>query len=838
MHEWPSTLDVGELMAGGWRPTPFRQFILKIHSRCDLACKYCYMYEMADSSWQSRPKQMSREIFAATAARIAQHAHRHNLADVELILHGGEPLLAGHDAIRELVTLVRSAVGPGTRTEVGLQTNGTLLDLPYLRLFDELGVRVGVSLDGDETMHDRGRRRANGQGSHADVLRALGLLGSPAFRHLFSGLLCTVDLRNDPIGAYEALLAFDPPAVDFLLPHGNWSAPPPGRVPDTEATPYADWLIPVFDRWYAAPRRPTWVRTFNEIIHALLGGSSSSEQIGLSPAGMVVVETDGGIEQSDSLKSAYQGAPETGLHVTRDSFDDALLLPSIAARQIGESALSPTCRVCPVSRVCGGGLYAHRYRSGHGFANPSVYSPDLLRLIGHIKKTVEADLSARSKRQGKGTMHLREHRIAAGTFSELAGGGGGTTAVAELSAAQHSKHVLLVRGVLETARASGHPDGAATRRAYDLLATVQRRHPEIVNAVLRHPSVGAWARRTVKMLDAGDGAAAPGQLAALAAAAAIRSGTTCEIDVPAVEGVVTLPSLGQAILPPTVSAATVECAADDTEITAAGTIVRIPHDPRQDAPGWRGLRSLSSEADGMSLYLVIDDLDPYRMPETTNIGGRLSEAETERWQSTLHQAWDLLVRHHRIVAEEVSTAITVLTPLTAPTRGQSSSSSRETFGCVALSTPPDASSLAVTLTHETQHAKLSALLDLVPLTLPDDGSRYYAPWREDPRPVPGLLQGAYAFLGVAGFWMRQRGLESGEAALRANAEFFQWREASRLVTGTLLDSGRLTPAGENFTAGMARRLDGWSRESVPARARAMSRERSDDHYARWLRRNG
>ncbi|GAA4207409.1 hypothetical protein GCM10022252_71020 [Streptosporangium oxazolinicum] len=838
MHEWPSTLDIGELMAGGWRPTPFRQFILKIHSRCDLACKYCYMYEMADSSWQTRPKQMSRETFAATASRIAQHAHRHGLANVEIILHGGEPLLAGREAIRELVTLVRSAVGPATRTAVGLQTNGTLLDLPYLRLFDELGVRVGVSLDGDETMHDRGRRRANGQGSHADVLRALGLLGSPAFRHLFSGLLCTIDLRNDPIGAYEALLAFDPPAVDFLLPHGNWSAPPPGRTPDTEATPYADWLIPIFDRWYAAPRRPTWIRMFNEIIHGLLGGSSSSEQIGLSPAAMVVVETDGGIEQSDALKSAYPGAPETGLHVARDSFDDVLLLPSVAARQIGEAALSPTCRACPVSRVCGGGHYAHRYRSGHGFANPSVYSPDLLRLIGHIKRTVEADLSARSKRQRKGTMNLREHRIAAGTFSELAAGGGGGPAVAELSAAQHSKHVLLVRGVLETARASGHPDGAATRRAYDLLATVQRRYPGVVDAVLRHPSVGAWARRTVKMLVAGDGDAAPGQLAALAAAAAIRSGTACEIDVPAVEGVVTLPSLGQAVLPPTVSAATVECGPDDTEITADGIIVRIPRDPRQDAPGWRGLRSLSSEADGMSLRLVIDDLDPYRMPGTGNIGGRLTEAETERWQSALHGAWDLLVRHHRVVAEEVATAITVLTPLVAPARGQSSSSSRETFGCVALSTPPDASSLAVTLTHETQHAKLSALLDLVPLTLPDDGSRHYAPWREDPRPVPGLLQGAYAFLGVAGFWMRQRGLESGEAALRAHAEFYQWREASRLVTGTLLGSGRLTPAGESFTAGMARRLDGWSRESVPARARAMSRERSDDHRARWLRRNG
>ncbi|GAA2863980.1 hypothetical protein GCM10010517_23130 [Streptosporangium fragile] len=430
-------------------------------------------------------------------------------------------------------------------------------------------------------------------------------------------------------------------------------------------------------------------------------------------------------------------------------------------------------------------------------------------------------------------MDLHEHRIPVRVFSELAVGGGGAPAVGRLVAAEYSKHVLLVRGVMENARAAGHPQAPAARRAYDLLAAVQRRRPDAVDAVLRHSPVGAWARRTIRMLRTGDGAAAPGQLAALAAAAAIRSGTACEIDVPAVDGVVTLPSLGQAVLSPTVSWVTVECTPDGAEVLADGAVVRIPDDPARDASGWRGLRSLSAEADGMPLRLVVDDLDPYRMPETANIGGRLTEAETSRWQATLNEAWHLLVRHHRAVAEEVITAITVLTPLVAPPRGLSSSTSRETFGCVALSAPPDAATLAVTLTHETQHAKLSALLDLVPLTLPDDGSRHYAPWRDDPRPIPGLLQGAYAFLGVAGFWMRQFPLERGESAVRAGAEFVRWREAARAVTTTLLDSGRLTDLGESFTAGMARRLDDWADEAVPSGARDLAREQAERHRNRW-----
>ncbi|WP_449066679.1 HEXXH motif domain-containing protein, partial [Planomonospora algeriensis] len=297
--------------------------------------------------------------------------------------------------------------------------------------------------------------------------------------------------------------------------------------------------------------------------------------------------------------------------------------------------------------------------------------------------------------------------------------------------------------------------------------------------------------------------AAPAQLAALAAAAAIRSGAVCEIDVPAVEGVVTLPSLGQAVLSPTVSEATVHCFADGADVMADSLVVRVPADPRLDAPGWRSLRTLSAESDGMPFRVVVDDLDPYRMPGTANMGERLTPDEAEHWQRGLDGAWSLLVRHHRTVAEEVGTAVSVLTPLVAPARGQSSASSRETFGCVALSTPPDATTFAVTLTHETQHAKLSALLDLVPLTRPDDGSRHYAPWRPDPRPIPGLLQGAYAYLGVTGFWRRQRRLETGEAALEAEAEFSQWRAAARLVAGTLLRSGRLTPPGEAFVAAMA-----------------------------------
>ncbi|MBO0803753.1 MAG: FxsB family radical SAM/SPASM domain protein [Nocardiopsaceae bacterium] len=390
-------------MEDGWRPSPFREFIVKVHSRCDLSCDYCYMYEMADQSWRDQPRAMSREIADLTARRIGEHARAHDLRDVTLILHGGEPLLAGQDLISRLVTSTRRWAGHGTTVHAAIQTNGVGLSEAYLRLFDEIGVRVGVSVDGYPDAHDRhrrfasGRRSHQGRGSYQAVSTALRRLRR--FPHLYGGLLCTIDLRNDPVRTYRALADFGPPKVDFLLPHGTWSDPPPMRVPGAADTPYADWLAEVFDYWYPKPQ--TGIRLFEEIMHLLLGGASDSEVVGLGPARMVVIETDGSVEQEDTLKSAYAGATETGLHVARDPLDAALRLPRIAARQIGVRALSKQCRACPVRTVCGGGLYPHRYREGTGFLNPSVYCPDLLALIRHIRDRVREDLI--SKRAGAAT---------------------------------------------------------------------------------------------------------------------------------------------------------------------------------------------------------------------------------------------------------------------------------------------------------------------------------------------------------------------------------------------------------------------------------------------------
>jgi uncharacterized protein len=341
-----------------------RQVVLKLNSRCNLACTYCYVYESVDEGWRRQPVAMSRRTLGLVADRIAEH-------------------LAGRPAARLTVTL---------HGDFTVQTNALLLNADLLEVFARHGVRVGVSLDGDRLANDRHRRFRHGGGSYDAVAGALELLTAGRFRHLFSGLLCTVDVRNDPLAVYEALLAFAPPRIDFLLPHGNWTAPPPFRDPRGDGTPYADWLIEIFERWYSASRRPTDVRLFGSILSLLLGGPSDTEAVGVSRAGLLVIESDGSIEQTDSLKTTENGMAATGLHVATASFTEALGHPAIRAQHAGLAGLAETCRGCEIVSVCGGGLYAHRYRQGSGFANPTVYCPDQLHLIGHIRTRLTADV--------------------------------------------------------------------------------------------------------------------------------------------------------------------------------------------------------------------------------------------------------------------------------------------------------------------------------------------------------------------------------------------------------------------------------------------------------------
>jgi uncharacterized protein len=237
-------------------------YVLKAHSRCDLACDNCYVYQHADQSWRVKPRALDVVTARQAAFRISEHARKHRLGEVHVVLHGGEPLLLGHDGLHGVLRALRSLIAPETRLDLRIHTNGVLLDERFCELFADYGVRVGVSLDGDRPANDRHRRYADGRSSHSQVRRALALLRKPEYRHLYAGILCTIDVTNDPIAVYEALLAEAPPRIDLLLPHATWDKPP--QRPDGVPAPYGAWLGHIYSRW-AADGHPVPIRLFDSL---------------------------------------------------------------------------------------------------------------------------------------------------------------------------------------------------------------------------------------------------------------------------------------------------------------------------------------------------------------------------------------------------------------------------------------------------------------------------------------------------------------------------------------------------------------------------------------------
>jgi HEXXH motif-containing protein len=349
-----------------------------------------------------------------------------------------------------------------------------------------------------------------------------------------------------------------------------------------------------------------------------------------------------------------------------------------------------------------------------------------------------------------------------------------------------------------------------------------------VRARLLHPFVGPWARNCLRGLRAGGGSPTErdahelgrdlAYFGALAAAAAVRAGVSFAVRLTARDGVLTLPSLG-ALRTAVPGDTPVDVVHRRNRLTlrrpGEADIVVHPQSgigAWSGSPAWTPAHALPGLLPG-SAPLPLDDLDPYRTvrggPRHHALSGpvALDDAERKHW---LH-AWSgtaavLEVGGAQRLAEAVA-LLRCLVPLSAPPGtthggrpgGSCSGTRREAFGAVLSSAPATATAFAATLVHELQHAKLAALSDVLTLHHGGPEARYFAPWRPDPRPYDGLLQGAYSHLALADFFQRSA-LATTSPARRdaAWSQHARYRQQVGAVLPALVGSGDLTPQGRRF----------------------------------------
>lgn len=376
------------------RIIPFHTYLWKIVSRCNLNCSYCYVYNSVDDSWRSQPVVMSEKVARQTATRIREHLEAHGKKDAVIILHGGEPLLAGIRRIKELVSIIGDVFcASEIRVSIGTQSNL----LPFTETIGDYylsqNMTIGVSIDGPPEINDLYRRDHKGRPSSEQLQAKLRLLTSPRYRRVFSGFLSVINLDANPIDVTDYLLSFNPPSIDFLLPLDNYDRRPKGKpIEASNETPYGDWLIRSFDHWWGKSTRSR-IRIFTSIISMICGSDTLVESLGLLPIDLIVIETNGRVEGVDSLKSAFNGATNLNFDIFRHSFDVVARHVAVQSRQRKANGLCKKCQTCQVVDVCGGGYLPHRYSSERGFDNPSVYCSDLEKLIRHIHATLTSNLS-------------------------------------------------------------------------------------------------------------------------------------------------------------------------------------------------------------------------------------------------------------------------------------------------------------------------------------------------------------------------------------------------------------------------------------------------------------
>ena len=138
---------------------------------CNINCTYCYLPDRDNKHViaQSTVTRLFSEIFASGWA----------CPEITVVWHAGEPLVAPVAFYREAFAAIERMRPASVIVKHSFQTNGTLIDAEWCRLFLEWNVGVGVSIDGPRELHDRHRKTRSGKGTFDKTLAGIRCLQEP-----------------------------------------------------------------------------------------------------------------------------------------------------------------------------------------------------------------------------------------------------------------------------------------------------------------------------------------------------------------------------------------------------------------------------------------------------------------------------------------------------------------------------------------------------------------------------------------------------------------------------------------------------------------------------------
>jgi uncharacterized protein len=363
--------------------------VLKVASRCNLNCTYCYVYNKGNDNYKLQPKIMKKETVIKLLEKIKEHCQKYKLDSFLIVFHGGEPLLAGIDFFNTFVELYKNIYQDSDITlKFTMQSNGVLLNDELTKNLKNLNIQIGISIDGTKKSNNDNRIFHNGNGSYTDILNGFNSV-KKIFGSSYANCLCVIDVNEKPIEVYEHFKKIEVNNLNLLFPDFTIDDKQNGiEIPNL-----GEWLIEMYDIW-DADRTINKISPFAEITGLILGiEECGSEAIGKRENKTIVIETNGNIEAVDTLKICENNFTKTTLNIFNNNLNDIYSSNSLATEYyLSHENLCKKCSNCDLEEICGGGFIAHRYSSINRFDNPTVYCEDLAKLICHIQNKLYEDL--------------------------------------------------------------------------------------------------------------------------------------------------------------------------------------------------------------------------------------------------------------------------------------------------------------------------------------------------------------------------------------------------------------------------------------------------------------
>ena len=325
--------------------------ILKITRLCNLRCVYC-------KDWSADPS--STMPLSLTSSLIAQLLGG-DRACVDLVLHGGEPMMIGRRRFLQFLWLLARHSREGQAVRLHMQSNGTLISDRWLRLLALFSVPVSVSLDGPQAIHDAQRPDTKGRPTAERAREGIARLDRAG---LLSGVLIVVSRSILEFGALALVRSLVESGIRSvcLIPE----RPEPGASPAVSAERFVAFLIEVERARAAIPGCTLAVREI-EAVRNLLSDRPSGfcELAGNCVGHFITVEANGDLSHCDK----YVGDPQYTVGNLHDTSLDALI-DGPAMRRIRAEAqrTAPRGDACRFRHLCQGWCPHESYVSGRSGA--------------------------------------------------------------------------------------------------------------------------------------------------------------------------------------------------------------------------------------------------------------------------------------------------------------------------------------------------------------------------------------------------------------------------------------------------------------------------------------